>query len=91
MSSSLRLQALSLLGAVPRCAFRRNLQGFMAAAEDCQATQQRVLQELISLNDSSRFSREHGLGSIRNVDEFRRRMPIVDFEYFRSYIEESLR
>ena len=88
MSSSLRLQALSLLGAVPRCAFRRNLQGFMAAAEDCQATQQRVLQELISLNDSSRFSREHGLGSIRNVDEFRRRMPIVDFEYFRSYIED---
>lgn len=86
MRTLLKLRALA--GSIPRYTIRRHARHFFAAAQDCRATQQRVLQDLLALNDGSRFNREHGFGQIRTVDEFRSRMPIVDFEYFRPYIEE---
>lgn len=81
-----RLRAI--LGVVPRISIRRHARRFFAATEDCAGTQRQVLQDLLALNDGSRFSREHGFGQVRTVEEFRRRMPIADFEYFRTYIED---
>ncbi|MCM2369158.1 GH3 auxin-responsive promoter family protein [Aporhodopirellula aestuarii] len=50
--------------------------------------QQRVLQKKIQICADSRFGRDHGLRSIRSVADFRRQIPITDFEYLRPYMDE---
>ena len=75
-------------GSIVRTAIRRNAREFLKATEHCRDTQQRVLHDLLKLNDGSRFQREHGLHRVRTVDDFRERLPIADFEYFRPYIED---
>lgn len=66
-----------------RCESRR----FLLATQDCQQTQRETLQRLLALNTASRFSHEHGLTATLTPQEFRTRLPICDFEYFRPYIE----
>ncbi|MBW3539744.1 MAG: GH3 auxin-responsive promoter family protein [Planctomycetes bacterium] len=80
-----RLRAV--VGAVPRASVRRQLRRFVVCARDCRATQHEVLHRLIALNAESRFSREHRLDEVRNVPDFRRRLDVCDFEYFRPWIE----
>ena len=50
--------------------------------------QRNVLLEKIRLCADSRFGRDHRLGSIRGVEDFRRQIPITDFETFRPYVDE---
>ena len=76
------------VGSVVRSTIRRNAREFLKATENCRDTQQRVLHDLLKLNDGSRFQREHGLHHVRTVDDFRGRLSIADFEYFRPYIED---
>lgn len=76
------------VGIIPRVSIRRHARRFFAATADCRATQRRVLQDLLELNAGSRFSREHGFSQVRTVDDFRSRVPVADFEYFRPYIED---
>jgi len=80
-----RLRAF--VGAIPRASVRREARRLLATTHDCRGTQQQVLKRLLALNAQSRFSRERRLASVRNVAEFRRRLPITDYEYFRPYIE----
>lgn len=67
------------------CASR--VAAFLIGTQDCQQTQRDVLQRLLALNAASRFSHEHGLTATLTPQEFRTRLPICDFEYFRPYIE----
>jgi hypothetical protein len=76
------------VGAIPRAKVRRQAARFLAAARDCRAAQQRVLRELLALNATSRFSRAHGLERVTSVEEFRRRIPVTDYEYYRDAIEQ---
>ena len=76
------------VGAIPRAKVRRQAARFLAATRDCRAAQQRVLRELLALNASSRFSRSHGLDRVTSVEDFRRRIPITDYEYYREAIEQ---
>ncbi|MEO1993802.1 MAG: GH3 auxin-responsive promoter family protein, partial [Planctomycetaceae bacterium] len=78
----------AVAGAVVRVPIRRTARTFLNATKDCRTTQHRVLNELLKLNDGSRFQREHGLHRARTVDDFRQRLPVADFEYFRPYIED---
>ena len=66
---------------------RRESRRFLIGTQDCQQTQRDVLQRLLALNAASRFSHEHGLTATLTPQEFRTRLPICDFEYFRPYIE----
>ncbi|EMI47065.1 GH3 auxin-responsive promoter family protein [Rhodopirellula sp. SWK7] len=50
--------------------------------------QQQVMRKKIQLCAESRFGREHGLKSIRTAEDFRRQIPITDFEYLRPYMDE---
>ncbi|EMI53345.1 GH3 auxin-responsive promoter family protein [Rhodopirellula sallentina] len=50
--------------------------------------QRQVMLHKVRLCADSRFGREHGLASIRNTDDFRRQIPITDFEYLRPYMDE---
>jgi hypothetical protein len=76
------------VGAVPRAFARREARHFLHAAKTCRTAQTRTLLGLLALNGGSRFSRDHRLDGVRTVSQFRRRLPVADYEYFRPYIEE---
>jgi hypothetical protein len=82
------LQVRARVGAIPRALARREARRFLASAKNCRAAQSKVLLELLALNAGSRFSRDHRLDAVRNVTQFRRRVPVADYEYFRTYVEE---
>ena len=90
-SQSLRMRVKDRLrdftGYFFRASIRRESQRFQLAAQNCQQTQREVLQRLLALNAASRFSHEHGLSAKLTPQEFRSRLPICDFEFFRPYIE----
>lgn len=81
----------AMVGAIPRASVRRQARRFVHATTDCRGTQRRVLRELLALNAQSRFSREHGLDTVRTLEDFRRRFPISGYETFRPAIEEVKR
>lgn len=90
-SPSLQLQLVDrlrdLVGTLFRARVRRESRRFHLATQDCQKSQREVLRRLLALNAASRFSHEHGLTASLTLQEFRSRLPISDFEYFRPYIE----
>jgi len=86
MRIALELRARA--GAIPRALFRRQARRFLAAAKNCRSSQSQVLVELLALNAGSRFARQHRLEGVRNATQYRRRVPVADYEYFRPYIDE---
>ncbi len=75
-------------GSPTRFKLRRQAARFLATTVDCRRTQQDVLQRLLALNSDSQFSRDHRLSSAHTPGEFRKRLPITDYEYFRPYIDQ---
>lgn len=57
-------------------------------ALDPYPIQQRVFQELIRKGKSTRFGIEHDFSSIRNYDDFRKLVPVRDYEGLKSYFDE---
>jgi len=49
-------------------------------------TQARILLDKIRSNQDSDFGRAHGFRSIRSVEDFRKAMPIREYDYFKPYI-----
>lgn len=76
------------LGAIPRAHARSEARRFLTAAKNCRATQCDVLFGLLALNSGTWFARDHRLDKVRNVAEFRRQVPVADYEYFRPYIDQ---
>jgi hypothetical protein len=64
---------------------------FMRDTARTQAVQQSVLRKRIRLAAESDFGRQHGLASIRSIADFRRQVPIADYEYFRPYVDRVRR
>src|SRR5207302_11192599 len=56
------------------------LERFAAAAKDPEAAQRARLAELLKANAESEYGRRFGFASIRTADEFRSRVPAIDFE-----------
>ncbi len=50
--------------------------------------QQNFLSQLLRRNQSTVFGKEHGFASIQNIDDYRRQVPIADYERFRPYVEQ---
>ena len=90
-SRSLRLAVKDRLrdftGYFFRARVRREAKRCRVAAQNCQQTQRDVRQRLLAINAASGFSHEHGLMPGMTLQEFRSRLPISDFEYYRPYIE----
>ena len=59
----------------------------MADTKRSRTIQQEVLRHKIALCADSQFGRDHGLCSIRTVSDFRKQIPITDFEYVRPYVD----
>lgn len=70
-----------------RTKLRHKAAKFMNSIENCRSAQLATLQRILSLNAESDFSRERGLTGSLSISEFRRRMPISDFETIREYVE----
>ncbi len=61
----------------------------MANAARGRDIQHQVLREKIQLVSGSRFGRDHGLAANLSVADFRRQVPITDFEYYRPYVDDA--
>lgn len=50
--------------------------------------QQRIFDELIKKGQATRFGRDHNFSSIRNYEDFKRNVPVRDYEELKSYISD---
>ncbi len=76
-------------GVFLRRRMRRSRRDFLAAAKsDCRGRQRAVLSGLLQLNQGSQFSRDHHLTSGMSLDDFRRALPVADYELVRPYIQK---
>ncbi|WP_437201533.1 GH3 auxin-responsive promoter family protein [Planctomicrobium sp. SH664] len=75
-------------GYAVRVPMRRKVRAFLHSIQDCQATQQATLQRIVQLNADSDFSRRHGLHPGISVEQFRRQIPVGDFEAVRNEVEQ---
>lgn len=83
----LRYKMRAAAGTFHRKAYRGVARQFLASTRDCRGVQSRVLNRLLSLNADSDFSRKHRLHGDLSVADFRSRLPVSDFEYFRPYVD----
>lgn len=58
--------------------------------KDPERLQERVFKELIASGVFTRFGRDHGFASIHSYDQFKRYVPIQDYESLKGYIEEMI-
>ncbi|WP_404304605.1 GH3 auxin-responsive promoter family protein [Neorhodopirellula lusitana] len=63
----------------------------LANTKRSQVIQQDVLRRKINLCADSRFGRDHGLSTVQNLADFRRQVPISDFNYVRPYVDDLQR
>ena len=53
--------------------------------------QRDVLARLVAANQDTRFGREHGFAGIRTLADFQARVPVLEYETLRPYIDEQRR
>lgn len=63
------------------------LQQYIAATRRSRQIQLEVLLTKLRRNAASAFGREHGFADIRTVSDFRRQVPVTDYDYYLPYIE----
>src|SRR5574341_1614260 len=56
---------------------------------DPRAAQTQRLLQIIQRNQSTAFGLDHGFNAIRTIEDYRRQMPIGDYERVRSYIDRA--
>ncbi|HQX49676.1 MAG TPA: GH3 auxin-responsive promoter family protein, partial [Planctomycetaceae bacterium] len=79
----------AMAGAFFRRSMTRARNQFLSLAKNsCRETQRTLLMDLLRLNQSSKFSRDHGLSDKTTLEEFRRRVPVADYELIRSYVDQ---
>lgn len=76
-----------ILGAPLRRKLRRQAAFHLSQTPRCREVQYDVLRRLMALNADSDFGRRHHFADIRTVADFRRHLPIADYDYFRPYVE----
>ena len=65
----------------------RAVKKFFAATRRSREVQREVLFEKLRRNAQSDFGRDHGMADIRTIEDFRRQIPIANYEYYRPYVE----
>jgi hypothetical protein len=75
--------SMSTLG---RSAYRRLLK----AADEPRQAQQRALTAILGALAPTEYGQQYGFARLRNADEFRRAVPIQDYEALRQYIDRQI-
>jgi len=60
---------------------------FEKASHNVRQTQESILKRVIDSCRDTVFGREHGFGKIRSIMDYRRAVPVRDFEGHRAYVE----
>lgn len=71
--------------------FYLRVRRFLHGARRGAAVQREVLWQKIRRQASSDFGRDHGFADMRTLEDFRRRIPIRNYEYYRPYVERVKR
>lgn len=66
------------------------LNRLLGAAHDPQAAQARTLGRILSANATTAFGRTYGFAALRDVDAFRKAVPIVDYEALHPWIDRQI-
>src|SRR5262245_6871140 len=69
----------------------RHVRRFLKAAGDTRRVQHQVLFSKLRRNAESSFGRDHGFARIQSIADFRRHLPITNYDYYRPYIERVKR
>jgi hypothetical protein len=64
---------------------------FLSAAQRSRQVQLDVLLEKLRRNADSAFGRDHGFAEVRSVADFRQKVPLTRYEYYRPYVERVKR
>ncbi len=64
---------------------------FMAATKDADQIQLKVMRQILDYAKNTVFGKEHGFKDIFEYDEFKKRIPVMDYEAHRPYIERHQR
>ncbi len=68
-----------------------HLRAFNKQSKNLKATQESVLQGILKTCSATAFGRDHGLGQVKTVTDFRKAVPIGDFERHRPYVDRMCR
>ena len=60
---------------------------FERATRDPERSQAACLEAIIRRNAETSFGREHGFGALGGWQDYRRRVPVRDYEAFRPYVK----
>ncbi|HZD03910.1 MAG TPA: GH3 auxin-responsive promoter family protein, partial [Longimicrobiales bacterium] len=64
---------------------------FRRALRDPEAAQARILERILRRNAASAYGRLHRFAGLRSVEEYRRRVPVVDYDDLAPWIERTRR
>jgi hypothetical protein len=64
---------------------------FRRALRDPEQAQRTILRDLLAQNASSAYGRAHSFGDIRSYEQFRERVPIVDYDALEPWITRIMR
>ncbi len=67
------------------------LRRFLADARKLREIQWNLLQAKLRRNADSDFGRKHGFSKIRSLADFRRQLPITNYDYVADYVERVKR
>jgi len=59
-------------------------------SENPEETQEKVFQKLISVGKNTLFGKEHNFNDIKNYDDFKKNVPVRDYEQLKSYINKII-
>jgi hypothetical protein len=65
---------------------RRRFTRFDAATYDPQKVQEALLQGILAHHAATDFARAHRFDTVRTVADFRRQLPVADYDYFEPYL-----
>ncbi len=67
--------------------YYRHVKKFLAGAKNAQQVQRDVLFAKLRRNAQSDFGRDHGFAKIQSLEEFRRQVPVTNYDYYSDYVE----
>ena len=84
----MKKQLLKTLLAMKMATTRLSLwQPLVRKTLDPRQCQEALLRKILKDNRNTRFGREHGFHEIRSYEDYRRQVPVGDYEALRPYIE----
>jgi hypothetical protein len=77
---------LKTVGKVLRFSLRRHALAFDAATQRPREVQEELLRRILAHQADTDFGRRHQFRAIHTVADFRRHLPVADYEYFEPYL-----